>query len=163
MSRLQANKETVQAWFDVFNSGDYDGLEQIHSPDCRNHAPGPFDRSTWPAEGQPFGPDEFRGTVEWIRDNQPDLHVEVNSLIAEGDQVVAWVHATGTPTGVAGPIPPTGRPVDFAQAHRFRMVEGKVVEHWAVRDDLRSLIQAGVITPPGVPPAPVGGNQLSGA
>jgi predicted ester cyclase len=152
-SMTDEHKAIVRQWFALFNTGDFSALEAIHSDDCRNHAPGPFDVEPWPAEGRTFGRDEFRGTVEWIRRNQPDLRVEVEHLVCEADQVVAWVRAAGTPTGVGGPIPPTGRRVDFAQAHRFRIRNGRVVEHWAVRDDLRSLIQAGVVTPPAGPPA----------
>jgi predicted ester cyclase len=143
-------KHVVEQWFEVFNTGDLDRFEAIHAPDCRNHAPGPFDLSPWPAAGKPFGPADIADTVRWLRTNQPDLHVVIDELLADGDQVVAWVRATGTPTG-PGPIPPTGRRVDFAQAHRFRVHDGRVVEHWAVRDDLRSMLQAGVLDPPARP------------
>ncbi len=37
-------------------------------------------------------------------------------------------------------------------AHRFRLRDGRIVAHWAVRDDLRAMIQSGVIRPP-LPPA----------
>jgi hypothetical protein len=33
--------------------------------------------------------------------------------------------------------------------HWHRLAEGKLVERWAVRDDLGSLIQLGIIDPPG--------------
>jgi predicted ester cyclase len=78
----------------------------------------------------------------------PDLEVEVEALIAEADQVVAWVRVQGTQTGEDGPTPSGGRRVDFHHAHRFRLENGSIVEHWAVRDDLRALIQAGVISSP---------------
>ncbi len=143
-----SGEAAVREWFGVFNTGDYEVLERIHSDTCRNHAPGPFDLSEWPTEGRTFGVAEIRGTIEWIRSNQPDVHVDVEHVLVDRDQVVAWVRATGTPTGAGGPIPPTGKPLNFAQAHRFRMERGRIVEHWAVRDDLLSLIQAGVIQQP---------------
>ena len=70
-------KAVIREWFAVFNHGDVARLERIHATDCRNHAPGPFDLSPWPATGKPFGPDEAGRTIEWIRANQPDLHVEI--------------------------------------------------------------------------------------
>ncbi len=143
-----ASEAVVRVWFDVFNTGDYTALERIHGNDCRNHAHGPFDLSVWPEEGQPFGVDEIRGTIEWIRANQPDVHIDIEHVLVDRDQVVAWIRATGTPTGPGGPIPPTGKAINFAQAHRFRLRDGRIVEHWAVRDDLLSLIQAGVIQRP---------------
>jgi hypothetical protein len=147
MTPSVSTKEVVEQWFSVFNTGDVALFDRIHDRACRNHAPAPFDVSAWPADGKAFGPTEAGQTVGWLRTNQPDLHVTVEHLVAEDDQVVAWIRATGTPTG-DGPIPATGRPVDVRQAHRFRVRDGKVVEHWAVRDDLRSMVQAGVIAPP---------------
>jgi predicted ester cyclase len=144
----ESAKAVVERWFAAFNTGDVEVYREIHAQDCRNHAPAPFDTSQWPVEGRLFGPEEIAATVTWLRTNQPDLRVTVELLLAEGDQVVAWVRSTGTPTG-AGPLPATGRAVDFAQAHRFRLRGGQVVEHWAVRDDLRSMVQAGAITAPG--------------
>jgi predicted ester cyclase len=148
-----SSEAVVREWFGVFNTGDYTVLERIHSNECHNHAPGPFDVSEWPAQGRPFGVGEIRGTIEWIRSNQPDVHVDVEHVLVDRDQAVAWVRATGTPTGAGGPIPATGRPINFAQAHRFRLENGRIVEHWAVRDDLRSMIQAGVIQQPGASPS----------
>lgn len=143
------NKQAVCDWFDVFNTGDVAEFDRLQSRHCRNHAPAPFELSPWPTQGQEFGPEAAADTVRWLRSNQPDLRVTIESIVAESDQVVAWVRATGTPIG-PGPIPPTGRAVDFHQAHRFRLCDGQVVEHWAVRDDLRSMLQAGVLTTPGV-------------
>ena len=142
------NKQCVRAWFDVFNTGDFRAVPALHSDQCRNHAPPPFDLSPWPSEGRPFGVGEFRSTVEWIRSSQPDLDVTIETVLAEGDEVVAWIRARGTATGVGGPIPPTGAAIDFQQVHRFRFANDMIVEHWAVRDDLRSMIQAGVVAPP---------------
>lgn len=141
-------KRVIEEWFEVFNTGEVDRLGRIHAATCRNHAPGPFDLDEWPGEGRPFRPDDLAETITWLRSNQPDLRVEMESLLAEGDQVVAWIRSTGTPTG-PGPIPPTGRPVDFHHAHRFRIRDGQVIEHWAVRDDLRSMLQAGLLARPG--------------
>ena len=151
MDDLERNKALIQAYWQAVNAEDYATLESIHDPAARNHAPAAFDVSEWPAEGKPFGPGEVRETYQWIRRSQPDLHVDVEALIAEGDQVVAWVRATSTLTGTGGPIPPTGRSLDFHHAHRFRISEDRIVEHWAVRDDLRAVVQAGVVNPPSRP------------
>ena len=144
----ESAKVVVERWFAAFNTGHVEDYQDIHAEDCRNHAPAPFDLSPWPVEGRVFGPEEIAATVTWLRANLPDLCVTIDHVLAEDDQVVAWIRATGTPTG-PGPLPPTGQAVDFAQAHRFRLRDGQVVEHWAVRDDLRSMLQAGALTPPG--------------
>lgn len=145
---LSVNREAVLAHFATLQTGDFSGLPNVHAEHGRNHAQSPFDTSEWAPEGVPFGPTEVAGTFEWLRRGMPDLTVEVEALVAEGDQVFAWVHMTGTQSGHDGPTPPTGIRVDFRHAHRFRLEDGRVVEHWAVREDLRALIQPGVVTPP---------------
>ncbi len=149
MSEVQArNKEVVRTHFAALASGDAEAFAATHDPDGRNHAPAPFDLSEWPSEGKPFGPAEARETLAWLRTGSPDLNVEIEELLAEDDQVVAWVRVTGTLTGPRGPVPGSGRVVDLRHAHRFRLRDGRIIEHWAVRDDLRAMIQAGVVAPP---------------
>jgi predicted ester cyclase len=143
------NKNVIRAHFAALNNGDADAFADTHDPHGRNHAPAPFDVSEWPPEGRPFGPGEARETLEWLRNGSPDLHAEIEELLAEDDQVVAWVRMRGSMTGPRGPAPAGGRSVDFRHAQRFRLHDGRIVEHWAVRDDLRAMIQAGVLTPPG--------------
>jgi len=42
-------------------------------------------------------------------------------------------------------IPPTNRPVAFRQVHLVRFLDGKSIEHWALRDDLTLMRQLGVV------------------
>lgn len=152
MGEVEArNKAVVRAHFAALARGDADAFADTHHPEGRNHAPAPFDLSEWPPEGKPYGPEEARQTLEWLRRGSPDLDVKIEELLAEDDQVVAWVRMTGTMTGPGGPIPSGGRPVDFRHAQRFRLRDGKIVEHWAVRDDLRAMLQGGAMRPPGPP------------
>ena len=144
-----ANKAVVAAHFAARSEGDEDRFAATHARGGRNHAPAPFDLSPWPAEGKPYGPDEARATLTWLRSGMPDLHAHVEKLIAEGDDVVAWVRMTGTQTGREGPTRvATERAVDVYHAHRFRLRDGLIVEHWAVRDDLRAMLLAGMVQPP---------------
>ncbi len=46
-------------------------------------------------------------------------------------------------------IPPTGKSFSVEHVHWHRVADGKLVERWAVRDDLGTLIQLGIIDPPG--------------
>lgn len=149
----EANKQVVRAHFAALNAGDAEAFAATHDPAGRNHAPAPFDLSEWPPEGKPFGPAEARQTFGYLRGNMPDLRVEIEDVIAEGDDVVAWIRMSGTQTGSGGPVPATGRAVDFHAAQRFRIRDGLITEHWAVRDDLRAMLQGGVLAPPGRPPA----------
>ena len=44
-------------------------------------------------------------------------------------------------------MPPKGKTFSVTQSHWFRVAEGKVVEHWANRDDLGLAEQLGWIPP----------------
>jgi predicted ester cyclase len=44
-------------------------------------------------------------------------------------------------------FPPTGKSFAMAQTHWFRIQGGKVIEHWAVRDDLGQAKQLGWLPP----------------
>lgn len=141
-STQEENKRVVLAHFDALSAGDAEAFGSTHAADGVNHAPAAFDLSDWPEEGKPFGPAQARETLVWLREGVPDSRIEVEALLAEDDQVVAWIRVTGTRNG---------RAIDFRNAHRFRIRDGKIVEHWAVRDDLRAMLQAGVVSPPGPP------------
>jgi predicted ester cyclase len=52
---------------------------------------------------------------------------------------------TGTNQGEFQGRPPTGKRVAQPQMHVFRLFEGKMVEHWEVRDDLSMMQQLGVV------------------
>jgi len=50
-------------------------------------------------------------------------------------------------------VPPTGKRFSARQSHWFRVEEGKLVEHWATREDLPTMLQLGIIQSPGGPPS----------
>ena len=52
------------------------------------------------------------------------------------------MHATHTGDGLGG-VKPTGKRVSAEQMHFVRFQDGKIVEHWAVRDDAGLLRQLG--------------------
>jgi predicted ester cyclase len=51
---------------------------------------------------------------------------------------------SGTHEGELWGITPTGERLAAQQVHWFRVADGKVAEHWAVRDDLGMMRQLGV-------------------
>jgi len=104
----------------------------------------------------------MRRTVGWLTDQFPDLHMTIESVVAQGDLVALRVLATGTNLGMLnGVMPPTGRTFSARQTHWFRVEGGRLAEHWATREDLPAMIQLGVIQPPGPPAAgPESGPEL---
>jgi predicted ester cyclase len=78
----------------------------------------------------------------------PDIHFTIEDMVAERDKVAAFVTMSGTHEGKFGRIPPTGKRVSVQQVHWFRIANGKVAEHWVIRDDLSTMRQLGVVSDP---------------
>ena len=147
----EANKELVRRHFDeIWNQRNMGSCEELMAADFVENAAAPFAPT---APGRVNGPAAMRGTVVWLTTQFPDLRMELESVVAEDDIVVARVISRGTNLGqVEGGPPATGRAFAASQSHWFRVAGGKLCEHWATRDDLSAMLQLGVVQPPGPPP-----------
>jgi predicted SnoaL-like aldol condensation-catalyzing enzyme len=147
-----SHKEPVRRFFeDLFNRQDLDCADDLAAPVYIEHAVAPFGTE---APGAVPGPEHLRNTCGWLCAQFPDLHMTIESIVEEGDLVVARVLSEGTNTGpLNGVIPPTGRRFSASQSHWFRVEDGRLAEHWATREDLPAMMQLGVVAPPG-PPGP---------
>ena len=74
----------------------------------------------------------------------PDLGVQVEDMIAEGDKVVVRVRTTGTHTGDFMGIAATGKKIDIREIHIARMSGGKMLEHWGLTDNMTMFQQLGL-------------------
>ena len=78
----------------------------------------------------------------------PDMRNNVvGPQIAEGDTVVSHITFTGTHLGPFLGFPATGRSVEMDEVLFMRVKDDKVVEVWALGDELTLLEQLGVLTP----------------
>jgi len=75
----------------------------------------------------------------------PDVHIILDDLIAEGDKVVARLHATAKNTGPFGGNPSTGRKIVLHSIRIFRIADNKIVETWAMQDRLGLMEQLGLV------------------
>ncbi len=134
---LDENKRLAKRALDeVFSRGNLQTIDEIFHSDFINHEAGPH---------TPSGRDGLKVTVPWLRSSFSDLRYEVEDAIAEGDRVVLRVISRGRQTGEFMGFPATGKEFAAKQIHVYRIVGGKILEHWAVRDDLGQGIQLGLI------------------
>lgn len=75
----------------------------------------------------------------------PDAQTTIDDLIAEGDKVVVRSTTRATHKGALMGIPPTGRSVRYTGIDIFRVADGKIAEHWFVRDHATLMEQLGVL------------------
>jgi predicted ester cyclase len=144
----EANKQLVRRHFEeIFNQKNFAVCDEIMAQEFVEHAAAPFAPS---APGKVNGPQAMRQTAEWLLTQFPDLHMRIEAMVAEGDTVAVRILSEGTNLGALnGVVPPTGKRFSARQSHWYRVEEGKLVEHWATREDLPTMLQLGIIRPPG--------------
>jgi len=107
--------------------------------------------------------DRVEAVLRSLRTAMPDLHTETIEMVSDGEVVVCRSILTGTHLGtpeipfvqggVFAMIAPAGKCIEMMQMHWFRVRDGKIVEHWAVRDDLTMARQLGVVDDPFAAPS----------
>jgi predicted ester cyclase len=97
------------------------------------------------------GPEGFKATARWLRSAFPDYRAELHEFVADGDLLVGRLTVSGTHEGEFMGVAATGRSFSVQHLHMYRLQAGKVVEHWASRDDLGQLAQLGLLPDRGTP------------
>ncbi|HEX9687224.1 MAG TPA: ester cyclase [Burkholderiales bacterium] len=142
----EGNRALVRRLYDeAFNRQDAAAAAAFYTMDAKNH-------------GRTIGRDGMRKVFEALFAVFPDFHYRIEEATADGERVVCKVTMTGThrgePTlpevfnGMLRGVAPTGKGVTVLQYHGFRIRDGMISEHAAVRDDLGMLLQLGVVKRP---------------
>lgn len=138
----EENKALVRRLVEeVFNKRNLAVADELLTSESLNHDD--------PHEVGRVGAEPLKGAVQMLAAAFPDFHMTIEDLVAEGDKVVARVTTGGTHQGAFMGIAPTGKRFTQHQMHLLRVVDGKVAEHWDVRDDLGMLQQLGAMPAPG--------------
>jgi predicted ester cyclase len=136
MSSDEHKRLTRRVLEKLFEKGDLDAADELIHPEFVNHEAPP---------DNPQGPEGLKETVSWLRGLWGPMHADIEDEVCEGDKVVARVTMHGRHVGEFLGKPPTGKEFATEQIHIWRVVDGKVIEHWSVRDDLGQALQLGLI------------------
>jgi len=129
------NRAPVLALFDAVQSGELERIDDLVSADFVDHGA--------PPGMIPPGPEGYR-TIFRLLKSALRIDYAVLDVVAEGESVMAWVRCTGRHVGEFLGIPPTDREFAFEAMHRYRVEDGVIREHHAVRDDLALYRQLGL-------------------
>ena len=84
--------------------------------------------------GFPPGVEGVKRFFSMFRDAFPDVEVEIDEIVVEGDRVAAATTFTGTHQGELMGVAPTGRRVSVTGIDIVRVADGKIVEHRGLTD-----------------------------
>jgi predicted ester cyclase len=115
--------------------GDDGRIAEIVDPDYRDHG----------ATGLERGPESVLAVRRALRDAFADVEVQVQELVLSGDHAVARVRFRGLHVGQWASLEPCGHLLEWDEIHIWRVRAGRLIEHWACRDDLAALCRLGAV------------------
>lgn len=111
----EANKKVVVELYEKgINQKDFEAAAKHFGPRYIQHNPRAAD-----------GPAGFKAFIGFLKEKFPNYHSEIKRVLADGDYVILHVHNVPEPGARGAAI------IDI-----FRLENGKVVEHWDVRQDV---------------------------
>ena len=111
----ETNKKVVLDLYEKgINQKDFEAAAKNFGPRYIQHNPRAAD-----------GPEGFKAFIGFLKAKFPDYHSEIKKVFADGDYVILHVHNVPKPGERGAAI------VDI-----FRLENGKVVEHWDVRQEI---------------------------
>jgi steroid delta-isomerase-like uncharacterized protein len=130
----------VRQWFEqVWTQKREDAIERLLAPDALIHdLPTP--------DGQPIqGAAAFKPFHARFVAAFPDLRIEVERTVTEGDMVAAYCRVTATHRGEGLGIAASGRNVTITGIVMARIANGQIAEGWNSFDFLSLYQQLGIV------------------
>jgi predicted ester cyclase len=128
-------KAVVEELFRRGGEGDQSVIDELIDIDMVNHAAGPQGREGW------------KLILAIIEGDLGPVTITNHHLFGEGDLVAHHMTMRGTHHGSTMPlligVPISDAPIEWTYIHIWRVADGKIVEHWACRDDVGLLAQIG--------------------
>jgi steroid delta-isomerase-like uncharacterized protein len=121
---------------EMLGRGRIEENEAIYSPDYVSHGKRDIGRA------------DDRATTKGWRQAFPDLRVQIDKILAEGDLVCVRFIAEGTNTAPGLGLPATGKSIRIVGTTILRIVDGKILEEWPSFDQWDFLRQLGLMPAP---------------
>jgi steroid delta-isomerase-like uncharacterized protein len=138
-SAVEANAELVRTTLDLLNADDLDACVARMAPEFVMHlaeSPEPLP-----------GPEAWRQGAMMMRRAFPDLHIDLDDIVAGEDRVAVRLTLQGTHAGEFLGFAPTGRRVKYVSHEFYRVVDGVFAEEWICSDTATLFRQLGEGSP----------------
>jgi len=132
---LESNKQLCRDYFKAFLARDATWMDRHIAPTFVRHDPGlPFEVR---------GPAGVLQLHDALMPAFPDMRLPLEDFVAEGEKVLVRLRVQATHTGPFGEMKATGRKIDIAVLDLFQIRDDRLIEHWALLDNLGMLKQLG--------------------
>ncbi len=122
---------------DALNRHDIPALSSMYSVDCRVESP--------MAAGVLGGRQAVSKVYQAMFEAFPDITLEPDIVLVDGDQVTVSGWLTGAYTGGFASLPPNGNPIRLLAVMISTVADGQIVAERRIYDFTSMLIQAGVL------------------
>jgi steroid delta-isomerase-like uncharacterized protein len=134
----EQNKQIARRVIDeVFGQGRMETADELLAPDSIGHDP------TLPEPAR--GPQGLKDTASGYRAGFPDLTIQIDTQVAEGEFVCTRWTAVGTNSGEFWGMTPTGKQATVTGISIDRIVNGRLAESWTNWDALGLMQQLGIV------------------
>jgi steroid delta-isomerase-like uncharacterized protein len=132
----------MRRWFDeIWNRGMIESANELLAEDAVMWGIGRPDRSS-------RGGAEFKEFYHRQRSATPDVKIDLDQVVQEGDTAFARWTATMTHTGDGLGISPTNKTIKLSGMSACRALNGKIVEGWNIWDQIGLARQLGLLDGP---------------
>jgi predicted ester cyclase len=136
--RLATNKEVARRIIlDVIDHADMALADRLVAPDYVEHRPSD--------DPDAKGLDGLKTWIRTVHQAFPDWRHVIQDEVADGDLVTIRSTLYGTHRGAWMGIPPTGNTIEQRGYDQFRIVDGRMVEHWGEYDWIGFYQQLGAL------------------
>ena len=111
----------ARRWFEeVWNARNDAAIDELMAPESYGHVEG----------GDVRGPEDFRKMRDMFFSALPDIRLEIEDIVTEGDRAAVRWRAVGTHTGDGFGFPATKQSVNIRGTTWLVIRDGKLVEGW---------------------------------
>jgi len=132
----EQNGALVVSVFDELNKKNANVYQELYAPEYGWHFPSSNQKG--------LSREEESGFVKLLWAGFPDIHWDIEEMIAHGDRVIARFVVRGTHTGEYQGIPPTGNKFESGGVWMARVKDGKIIEAKEEADLLGMMQQIGM-------------------
>lgn len=129
------NIKSQEAFGSAVNSGQFDQLDDLVAANSVDHDPAP---------GQAAGPAGYKAMFGELRTSFPDMHIEVERLVANDTDVAFAYTLSGTNSGPFMGNEPTNKSISVRGMQISHIEDGKLIERWGSSDQLGIMQQLGL-------------------